>query len=264
VERIIELTTRKNDVVLDPFAGSGVVLAQAECMGRKPIGFELNDEYISRFHQKVQPEVRRLWEDRVKSKDALEKSRRKLTHKIQVLRRLKFPYLAIRAMATDLKLSSPLQLRINTVFAISKTEPTSAKKAYENKFLHIDLYFVVEQDASVDHMIEAYARVTKEAPLAYFGVGAQTRFVPRDTFLSIATEHVWSKGRLWLYKGSQFNKYLKPITLVGWVDESGGPDWSKYGSAGTPPIISNLRIRQHVSEIIRGQTTLDDASRATR
>lgn len=39
VARIIELTTDLGDLVMDPFAGSGVVLAQAAAMGRHYIGF---------------------------------------------------------------------------------------------------------------------------------------------------------------------------------------------------------------------------------
>ncbi len=53
IAQIIELTTDENDVVLDPFAGSGAVLSQAACMNRKYIGSELNNEYISMFNEYI-------------------------------------------------------------------------------------------------------------------------------------------------------------------------------------------------------------------
>jgi len=49
VSRIISISTEENDVVFDPFAGSGTVLSQSAYMNRKYIGFELNPEYIDMF-----------------------------------------------------------------------------------------------------------------------------------------------------------------------------------------------------------------------
>jgi len=49
IGNIIQLTTDEGDVVLDPFAGSGSVLAQAAYMQRKYIGFELNTDYMNMF-----------------------------------------------------------------------------------------------------------------------------------------------------------------------------------------------------------------------
>ena len=49
VSRIIAISTDEDDVVFDPFAGSGTVLSQSAYMNRKYIGFELNPEYIEMF-----------------------------------------------------------------------------------------------------------------------------------------------------------------------------------------------------------------------
>jgi len=49
VGTMIQLSTDENDVILDPFAGSGSVLSQAAYMKRKYIGFELNKSYINMF-----------------------------------------------------------------------------------------------------------------------------------------------------------------------------------------------------------------------
>lgn len=49
VATMIEISTDENDIVLDPFAGSGSVLFQSAVMKRKYIGFELNQDYIDMF-----------------------------------------------------------------------------------------------------------------------------------------------------------------------------------------------------------------------
>jgi len=51
IERILALTTDEGDVVLDPFAGTGAVLAMAANMRRKYIGIELNSDYVNMFKQ---------------------------------------------------------------------------------------------------------------------------------------------------------------------------------------------------------------------
>lgn len=57
VDRILNLTTNEQDVVLDPFSGSGTVPAQALFRSRKHIGFELNPEYIKMFHSYVNANI---------------------------------------------------------------------------------------------------------------------------------------------------------------------------------------------------------------
>lgn len=54
VATMIALSTDENDIVLDPFAGSGAVLAQAAYMKRKYLGVELNNDYIEQFNRYLQ------------------------------------------------------------------------------------------------------------------------------------------------------------------------------------------------------------------
>lgn len=46
IERIINLTTHKNDTVLDPFLGSGTTIVAAIKNGRNGIGYEFNEGFI--------------------------------------------------------------------------------------------------------------------------------------------------------------------------------------------------------------------------
>lgn len=53
VERIIKLTSDEGDFVLDPFAGSGIVMAVAHALHRKAIGFDICDKYKKQFKRVV-------------------------------------------------------------------------------------------------------------------------------------------------------------------------------------------------------------------
>ena len=44
--RIIRTCSNPGDTVLDPFSGSATTLAVAKKLGRKPVGFELSDDYV--------------------------------------------------------------------------------------------------------------------------------------------------------------------------------------------------------------------------
>jgi DNA modification methylase len=52
--KAIKILSYKNDVVLDPFAGSGTSLVSAEILGRRWIGVELSENYCKIAEERVQ------------------------------------------------------------------------------------------------------------------------------------------------------------------------------------------------------------------
>ena len=133
VRRIILLTTKKSDVVLDPFCGSGVVLAQAKALKRHYIGVDLRRSYRRMFEKKVLPSLVRL--EARSSKVRLEEGRKTRTFSSLIwgLRKTKYPQELIRlyekrygrlsvlgAFALSPKLKS---LNVTLVFSNSKRPP---------------------------------------------------------------------------------------------------------------------------------------------
>jgi DNA modification methylase len=66
VERIMSISTNENDLVFDPFAGSGSVLAVAYVMNRSSVGIDINKKYQKRFKQEVLTGAKRYWLKREK------------------------------------------------------------------------------------------------------------------------------------------------------------------------------------------------------
>ncbi len=51
--RIIRISSNPQDLVLDPFAGSGTTLAVAKKLGRRWLGVELSRDYVKRIRQRI-------------------------------------------------------------------------------------------------------------------------------------------------------------------------------------------------------------------
>lgn len=66
IEKIISLCSDENDWILDPFTGSGSVLAIASSMHRNSVGLDVNRSYRERFKTEVLIGAERYWQKRVK------------------------------------------------------------------------------------------------------------------------------------------------------------------------------------------------------
>lgn len=54
IEFLIKLTTKEQQVILDPFMGSGTTAVAAQNLGRQFIGFEINEDYVTLGSQRLQ------------------------------------------------------------------------------------------------------------------------------------------------------------------------------------------------------------------
>lgn len=54
IERIIKACSNKNDLVFDPFMGSGTTAVVSKRLNRNYIGFELNEEYIKIANERIE------------------------------------------------------------------------------------------------------------------------------------------------------------------------------------------------------------------
>ena len=63
-EKIISIASDKEDVIFDPFAGSGSALALASIMGRRSYGTDINKVYKKRFETEVINGAKTYWDKR--------------------------------------------------------------------------------------------------------------------------------------------------------------------------------------------------------
>lgn len=167
IAQIIKITTDEKDIVLDPFAGSGAVLAKAACMKRNYIGTELNKEYIEMFHaymNTVQEQKTKEYEtetDNPIDQDSFSKL-------ILDLRALKYP----RILYKQLSVSSRKQIKYILV-----QEPQQV--AEQNKVIQVDYTLITKNSAANDKIIDECSSIVKKAPLSKFGIIANITLTDR-------------------------------------------------------------------------------------
>jgi site-specific DNA-methyltransferase (adenine-specific) len=62
--RLIELYTYEDDLVLDPFCGAGTTCVAAEKLGRKWVGYDINEEYLKIARRRMEDATPSLWAGR--------------------------------------------------------------------------------------------------------------------------------------------------------------------------------------------------------
>jgi len=102
IERILSISSDKNDVIFDPFAGSGSVIAMAQQMNRRAIGFDINRKYKDQFEKEVIIGAKHYWEKRKKELN-------KIKGKIRLFKETN---LQLRKIKTGIKLKELFQDQI--------------------------------------------------------------------------------------------------------------------------------------------------------
>jgi DNA modification methylase len=236
VERILLLATDPNDMVLDPFAGSGMTLAVAGCMGRKFTGFEINTTYLRNFWTQVIPTVRNWYSEKraqmVLSDDDIET-------RLDKLKKLKFARVLSRKLIGQLP-----AFQLASTFLLERNES-------------IDVYLVYSQDSQAIEQSKENAESILQSLLATkdlktFGLKVNPHVLAANEFIALVKDSLTSTP-LWLYK--RHHMFESSIRFDEWVAKYHDERWREQYSMGvSPPIISNIDIYQKEVDLSRPST----------
>lgn len=238
VERIILLTTNKNNVVLDPFSGSGIVLAVAECLQRRYIGFELNKDYIERLETGVLPQIEKELRNRKQEMNLRYRKRIKKIEGIKKLRQVKYPKTLIDRLLKLYEQNNLDEFPIHSIFAISKKFSRDKNKS-KFKFMKEDVYLIFDKEIDTEILNQAILQVSTRPPLSKFGIDATIYILNKKEFIKKhKMEQLFDDLNLWLYVKGITNIFEKQITFSEWKNNFQN-EWmdEKY-----PPIISNIKV----------------------
>lgn len=190
IARIVKLSTQEGDIVFDPFAGSGMVLATAEAENRLSLGTELNPRFIEAYQENVRPRVLSAL------RPDLDFELGDFTGKLLTLRVLKYPKDLIKQVLLGGISRSSILGAVVAAEAFDTTPRTS-------KYAVAAVHLVVPDDigdetvAAIEH---AAARAASKPPLSKYGLEVRvvvTALAELPTKLEADRYAVYLRGKTW-------------------------------------------------------------------
>ncbi|MBS3944408.1 MAG: site-specific DNA-methyltransferase [Melioribacter sp.] len=237
VEKILLLSSDKKDLVLDPFAGSGVVLAKAYSMKRKYVGFEINQRYIDMFKKIVLPEIGSDTKLLIR-RNSIEQKRRDLEYKITALRALKYPKVMLKILKEKNKELSR-EILGAYVEVLNKSGITS------NKFAFLYLIIIVNHTNNLSSIKAKLESIIKKPPLSKYGMDIEIKILQKSKLIA-SQQSLITNPKIFLYSNGKTHYYYKQIKntdiklfLNDWTKEI-RPRFNHM------PIFSPMGIRQNI------------------
>ncbi len=162
VATMIQISTDENDIVLDPFAGSGTVLSQSAYMKRNYIGFELNKSYIDMFNTYLEKTIKKYKKEydlisKNVDQDIFEKT-------ILNLRSLKYA----RILLSNIQKKS--LIKDFKIFVKVK-----GKSDIKHKLLKVEYQFITEFDETL--LMSIINEIILKQPLSKYGIEPVFKFI---------------------------------------------------------------------------------------
>jgi len=236
VSRIISVGSDPEDIVFDPFAGTGTVVAQAEAMERRGLGFELNQEYIDNYETTIKPKIMEAWSQEDTDRDSTKKEH--LQDKIHKLRQLKYPKTIVRRLIND-KGWSEDELHLNTLFAI----PQESAPEGEHKRISEKIIIVHTNGFDEEQLEEDIESVCRQPPLSKFGIDAEIEIIKLEDLEDEVEDH-FEENNFHLYTDSNFTDSVKKMTYEDWLEACQRKKWNENFRYGVPPILSPLNAKK--------------------
>jgi len=226
VRRIALLTTKKGDVVLDPFAGSGVVLAQAKALGRHFVGFDLRKSYRRMFERKVLPSIVGLEKQSQQGQQNGGKKRRTFSSFIWKLRKTKYPRELLR-------LYEKRHGRTGIVGVI----------ALSRKMHCLDIVFIFARDKRPPkRFVSRMEELMRHAPLSKYGlqVAMKAKVLENDFGIPARNGFHYHKA-LSLYEDGKTHRVSSQVSTNKFLESL--RNGSRKKVKAVPPIVSNIRVK---------------------
>ncbi len=231
VARIIELTTDPGDLVMDPFAGSGVVLAQAATMGRHYIGFEVNEEYVQMFEETVKDEVAAEWKEMRAWRKSQADAKVDFEQTIMKLRALKYARQVTRPFLEVLKPEQQAQ-----ICAILCTASIPSEHQRGRPF---DVKVLIVVDRSLPEFETALEKARARAarpPLTQYGIRSDIQIA---TYSDLRCQGDLVDHTLYLYPKYKSRKCTASGSLQSWFETG---QLKELGGDGKVPMLANVAV----------------------
>jgi DNA modification methylase len=232
VERLVLLSTDENDVVFDPFAGTGVVVAEALRLKRGGIGIELNPRYVKLYNSVMTAEIaKRSERDQIQDRT---KRAQELHGRIVRLRALKYAKELWRKSSKGEQFIQPNFILVQSA-RISPDVMTDSSRP-----LRVKTTFVYDSrtPSELDSVNIRLKEIAALSPLTKFGIAPEISAINYgDLSIHLKREklYLYEHGHTWDAVGPVRRDKLSALRP---------PSDARKGNYLYPPMVSNVEVHE--------------------
>jgi len=192
--RIIKLSSDEEDVVFDPYAGTGTLLATAMNLNRKYLGLDTNPDYKQIFEHVTMPLISEKIDDINFYYQEQDRLKNLLQEAIYKLRIVKFPKALIKTLN---KAENPISIKAALII---EKEMTNEDKEIKYKIGKVS--YILVTDAKIEEKMEhLLKKLINKAPLSKYGLITNVKFVSSKEAIDLinsldTTLNLYSKGTI--------------------------------------------------------------------
>ena len=247
IRRILLLTTNKRSIVLDPFAGTGTILAVSTGMNRNSIGIDLNERYQKEYYSSVLNVILKELKNNDDKYKNIKKLQNVFSKKIINLRIIKYSIELIKVLKKEDILSKYDLNKLNSIFCFKR----KIKKLMPNKYnfktyVGREKIFLIFNDKIPDVNINDFGYIFKRKPLSKYQLFSEVTFAIHDNAINFILKE-YQKPYFWLYTKGTRHKYKDKITLKKWHLLSKKEIWKEYFYDFIPPLLSNIKVNEKIT-----------------
>lgn len=240
--RIIKLSSDEGDVVFDPYAGTGVLLATAQNLNRRYLGLDTNSDYKKIFEYVTKPLIEEKIVDINNYYTHQETLKTLLNEAVYKLRILKYPQSLIKKFIKTLNKTEEKEeekLPFISIFAIE--EEFSKDKLETNKIGKSSYFFVVNEEFNnINESSLMLNNFVKNAPFSKYGLITEIHFIKIEDVSNLLELqendlHLYSNGVV----HSSYKK-VSPKEILYLIKNE--KEYKSNSYKGIPPIFSNIEI----------------------
>lgn len=229
VARMITLTTAPGDVVLDPFAGSGVVAAVSDQLERRSVAVEFSPQYFEQIVSSGYAALkRRAAAELVNSPDGSG-----LAELNGLLRMTKYPKTLFSQLTRPDRLGDEVRSWTAALIVNADTSLNCGQRR------GVDVRLLLNSGAPATAIEEAVKKVVVVPPLSKFGLSVRPSVVPFDGWMEAGyfgqREEPWFR-----YNAGQVSQYREEISGEQVASQVANASFDR--KTRVPPIFSHIRL----------------------
>ncbi|KKE78271.1 site-specific DNA-methyltransferase [Bacilli bacterium] len=241
--RLILLSSDPGDVILDPYAGTGIMLATAEKLNRNYIGFDTNANYKNIFERTTRPLVQDKWPEIQEYYRTQELLKNVLQDTILKLRILKYPKALVKKLRTidNTDLSKPLENSFSAIFAFQLPFNNTSNED-THTIGKVNYLFFWDDLETIEQIRKVISEVTSKPPFSKYGLDVNIEIIHSDSIDSY--KKLFLDNHSYTYVKGITTTYREKLSLSQLSDLINSDDYKNYFDKDIPPIFSNIELHE--------------------